>query len=127
MQRWTPPVTLSPQEKLLMNRLTRVRALFGFLRDDAVSEPLRPYIEALGQVRAQDLEVAPDGGTRILTDPCDRLAVSSDRLAVSSDRLAVSSDRLAVSSDRLAVSSDLLAVSTQCLAESTRRHTHSSA
>ena len=33
--------------------------------DDAVSEPLRPYIEALAQVRAQDLEVAPDGRTRI--------------------------------------------------------------
>ena len=33
--------------------------------DDAVSEPLRPYIEALGQVRLQDLEVAPQGGTRI--------------------------------------------------------------
>jgi len=25
--------------------------------DDVVTEPLRPYIEALAQVRAQDLEV----------------------------------------------------------------------
>jgi hypothetical protein len=33
--------------------------------DDVVTEPLRPYIEALAQVRAQDLEVGPDGGTRI--------------------------------------------------------------
>jgi len=33
--------------------------------DDVVSEPLRPYIEALEQVRAQDLEVSPDGTTRI--------------------------------------------------------------
>jgi len=32
MQRWTPRVDLLPQEKLLMKRLTRVRALFGFLR-----------------------------------------------------------------------------------------------
>jgi hypothetical protein len=41
--------------------------------DDVVSEPLRPYIEALGKVRAQDLEVTPDGGTRI------RQGVAPDR------------------------------------------------
>jgi Transposase DDE domain/Transposase domain (DUF772) len=41
--------------------------------DDVVSEPLRPYIEALGQVRAQDLEVSPDGGSRI------RQGVAPDR------------------------------------------------
>jgi len=45
MQRWTPPVALSPQEKMLMKRLTRVRALFGFLRRhrherSSVPEPL---------------------------------------------------------------------------------------
>jgi hypothetical protein len=33
MERWKPPVALSPQEKLLMKRLTRVRKLFGFLRE----------------------------------------------------------------------------------------------
>lgn len=33
MERWTPPVKLSPQEKLLMKRLNRVRKLFGFLRE----------------------------------------------------------------------------------------------
>jgi hypothetical protein len=32
MQRSAPPVALSPQEKMLMKRLTRVRALFGFFR-----------------------------------------------------------------------------------------------
>lgn len=32
MKRWTPPVDLLPQEKMLMKRLARVRALFGFLR-----------------------------------------------------------------------------------------------
>jgi hypothetical protein len=32
MERWSPPVELSRQEELLMKRLTRVRALFGFLR-----------------------------------------------------------------------------------------------
>ena len=32
MERWLPPVELSRQEQTLMKRLTRVRALFGFLR-----------------------------------------------------------------------------------------------
>jgi len=32
MQRWKPSVSLSAQEKMLMKRLSRVRALFGFLR-----------------------------------------------------------------------------------------------
>ncbi len=32
MERWSPPVALSKQEERLMKRLTRVRALFGFLR-----------------------------------------------------------------------------------------------
>ena len=32
MQRWSPPVKLSKQETLIMKRLKRVRALFGFLR-----------------------------------------------------------------------------------------------
>lgn len=32
MERWSPPVELSKHEQLLMKRLTRVRALFGFLR-----------------------------------------------------------------------------------------------
>lgn len=33
MERWTPPVALSPQEKMLMKRLNRVRKLFGFFRE----------------------------------------------------------------------------------------------
>jgi Transposase DDE domain/Transposase domain (DUF772) len=32
MERWNPPVKTSAQERLLLKRLTRVRALFGFLR-----------------------------------------------------------------------------------------------
>jgi hypothetical protein len=54
MQRWTPPVALSPQEKMLMKRLTRVRALFGFLRqhrhelfDDAFHEQLEALRDPL--------------------------------------------------------------------------------
>lgn len=32
MERWTPRVELTKQEQMMMKRLTRVRALFGFLR-----------------------------------------------------------------------------------------------
>jgi hypothetical protein len=31
VERWLPPVELARQEQALMKRLTRVRALFGFL------------------------------------------------------------------------------------------------
>jgi hypothetical protein len=48
-------VALSPQEKMLMKRLTRVRALFGFLRqhrhelfDDAFQEQLEGMYRATG-------------------------------------------------------------------------------
>jgi hypothetical protein len=33
--------------------------------DEVVSEPVRPYIDAIAQVRNQDLEPSPDGGLRI--------------------------------------------------------------
>ena len=47
MDRWKPPVELSKKEQLIMKRLNRVRALFGFLRtkrhllfDDTFQEQL---------------------------------------------------------------------------------------
>ena len=55
MERWTPPVALSPQEKMLMKRLNRVRKLFGFLRehrhelfDDAFQEQLEGMYRETG-------------------------------------------------------------------------------
>jgi len=55
MERWSPPVDLTPQEKMLMKRLTRVRTLFGFLRlhrhelfDDAFQERLEGMYRATG-------------------------------------------------------------------------------
>jgi hypothetical protein len=55
MERWKPPVDLSPQEKLLMKRLKRVRALFGFLRlhrhslfDDAFQDQLEAMYRDTG-------------------------------------------------------------------------------
>jgi hypothetical protein len=55
MQRWTPRVDLLPQEKMLLKRLTRVRALFGFLRlhrhellDDAFQAELEGMYRATG-------------------------------------------------------------------------------
>jgi Transposase DDE domain/Transposase domain (DUF772) len=56
MQRWTPRVDLLPQEKMLMKRLTRVRALFGFLRlhrhellDDAFQAELEGMYRSTGE------------------------------------------------------------------------------
>ena len=56
MQRWFPPVDLAPQERMLMKRLTRVRALFGFLRqhrhelfDDAFQEQLEGMYRTTGE------------------------------------------------------------------------------
>jgi hypothetical protein len=55
MERRSPPVALAPQEKMLMKRLTRVRALFGFLRqhrhelfDDAFQEQLEGMYRTTG-------------------------------------------------------------------------------
>src|SRR5271155_3556410 len=55
MQRWSPRVVLSAQEKMLMKRLTRVRTLFGFLRqhrhelfDDAFQEQLQGMYRITG-------------------------------------------------------------------------------
>lgn len=55
MERWSPPVELSPQEKMLMKRLTRVRTLFAFLRqrrhelfDEAFQEQLESMYRATG-------------------------------------------------------------------------------
>lgn len=55
MKRWSPPVELSPQEQRLMKRLTRVRALFGFLRlhrhelfDDEFQEQLGSMYRTTG-------------------------------------------------------------------------------
>lgn len=55
MERWNPPVELSAQEKLLMKRLKRVRALFGFLRlhrhelfDDEFQEALEAMYRDTG-------------------------------------------------------------------------------
>ena len=55
MERWTPPVELSKQEQMLMKRLVRVRALFGFLRlhrhelfDDAFQAQLESAYRTTG-------------------------------------------------------------------------------
>lgn len=55
MKRWTPPVELTESEQLVMSRLTRVRALFGFLRlhrhelfDDEFQEQLEAMYRNTG-------------------------------------------------------------------------------
>jgi len=55
MDRWKPRIELTKQEKMMMKRLTRVRALFGFLRlnrhlifDDAFQEKLEAMYRQTG-------------------------------------------------------------------------------
>jgi hypothetical protein len=55
MERWNPPVELSKKEQLIMKRLNRVRALFGFLRtkrhilfDDTFQEQLEGMYRQTG-------------------------------------------------------------------------------
>jgi Transposase DDE domain/Transposase domain (DUF772) len=50
MQRWTPPVELSKADQLLMKRLKRVRALFGFFRlhrHELFDEAFQEQLEAM--------------------------------------------------------------------------------
>jgi hypothetical protein len=63
MDRWKPPVEMTKQEQLIMKRLNRVRALFGFLRsnrhvlfDDAFQEQLEGMYRQTG---AGELPHAP--------------------------------------------------------------------
>src|SRR5271154_3038166 len=55
MDRWKPPVELTKQEQMIMKRLNRVRALFGFLRlnrhkifDDAFQDQLEGMYRQTG-------------------------------------------------------------------------------
>ena len=60
MKRWTPPAKLSPQEEMLMKRLTRVRELFGFLREhrhELFDESFQSQLE--GMYRNTGAGVAP--------------------------------------------------------------------
>jgi hypothetical protein len=60
MKRWSPPVKLSPQEKMLMKRLTRVRKLFGFLREhrhELFDESFQSQLE--GMYRNTGAGIAP--------------------------------------------------------------------
>ena len=64
MQRWTPPVDLSPQEKMLMKRLTRVRALFGFLREhrhELFDDAFQDQLEGMYRTTGAGEEAHPPG------------------------------------------------------------------
>lgn len=50
MERWSPPVKLSGQAQLLMKRVARVRALFGFLRlhrHELLNETFQAELESM--------------------------------------------------------------------------------
>ena len=62
MERWSPRVDLSAQEKMLMKRLTRVRALFGFLRrhrHELFDESFQEQLEGMYRTTGEGQEAHP--------------------------------------------------------------------
>jgi len=62
MERWSPRVDLSAQEKMLMKRLTRVRALFGFLRrhrHEMFDESFQEQLEGMYRTTGEGQEAHP--------------------------------------------------------------------
>lgn len=62
---WSDPKQKAIAVQIVEQQVSSLQRWVERHLDDVMTEPLGPYIEALGQVRAQDLEVGPDGGTRI--------------------------------------------------------------
>lgn len=62
MNRWSPPVEQTKQEQMLMTRLTRVRALFGFLRQhrhELFDETFQEQLEGMYRVTGAGEEPHP--------------------------------------------------------------------
>jgi hypothetical protein len=70
---WSDPKQKAMAVEVVERQVSSLQRWVDRHVDDVVHEPLRPYIEAITQVRAQDLEVAPGGETRI------RQGVAPDR------------------------------------------------
>src|SRR5271170_4264464 len=62
---WSDPKQKALAVQVVERQVSSLQRWVDAHLDDVVSEPLRPYIEALTQVRAQDLEVGDSGATRI--------------------------------------------------------------
>lgn len=70
---WSDPKQKAMAVQVVERQVSSLQRWVDLHLDDVVSEPLRPYIDAIVQVRAQDLEVCQDGATRI------RQGVAPDR------------------------------------------------
>jgi hypothetical protein len=77
---WSDPKQKAMAVEVVERQVSLLQRWVDRHLDDVVSEPLRPYIEALVQVRTQDLEASPEGGTRI------REGVAPDRRVSVHDR-----------------------------------------
>jgi hypothetical protein len=70
---WSDPKQKAMAVQVVERQVSSLQRWVDRHVDEVVCEPLRPYIDAIVQVRAQDLEVAQDGATRI------RQGVAPDR------------------------------------------------
>lgn len=70
---WSDPKQKAVAVQILERQVSSLERWVEKHLDDAVTSPLTPYLEALTQVRAQDLEPAPQGGVQI------RQGVAPDR------------------------------------------------
>jgi hypothetical protein len=70
---WSDPKQKAAAIEVLERQVASLERWVEKHLDDAVSRPLTPYLEAITQVRAQDLEPTPQGGVQI------RQGVAPDR------------------------------------------------
>jgi hypothetical protein len=70
---WSDPKQKAMAIEVVERQVSSLQRWVDRHLDEPICEPLRPYIDAIAQVRAQDLETTPHGGTRI------RQGVAPDR------------------------------------------------
>lgn len=62
---WSDPKQKAAGVEIVERQVSSLQQWVDRHLDDVISEPLRPYIDAITQVRAQDLEATDTGGVRI--------------------------------------------------------------
>jgi hypothetical protein len=70
---WSDPKQKAMAIEVVERQVSSLQRWVDRHLDEVVSEPLRPYIDAITQVREQDLEISQDGSTQI------RIGVAPDR------------------------------------------------
>jgi hypothetical protein len=79
---WSDPKQKATAIEIVEHQVSSLQRWVERNLDDVVSEPLRPYIEAITQVRDQDLEVSKKGTTQIRQGvaPDRRISIVDDQM-----------------------------------------------